>query len=189
MLTVVGGTYREVCYEPDWDQLFGSGLRAAIAASTLIADTTECPVKLITWESPKRQAELRVRAESFGLSIDINNRGDEIDFWYEHGLSGPIISPAIDSLIRVSPRRLDDLERVLMFGLLEDRLPRSSENNITLNAKTAVYDPQSEDRSIPWSDTGSRAERLAIVSNFNERERWLAIWGFRILELAETLAN
>jgi hypothetical protein len=169
MLTIVGGTYREVCYEPDWNQLFGSGLRAAIAASTIIVEAAAGPVKLITWECPEEQAELRLRAESFGVTTEIHDRGEAIEFQYQHGLSDPMNSPPRESLTRVSQARFD-LETVLMFGLLEDRLPESTNNNITINAKTLVYDPQSKDRSIPWSATGSHADRLAIVANFAEAQ-------------------
>jgi len=169
MFTVVGGTYREICYEPEWNQLFGSGLRAAIAASAIVVEAATRPVKLITWECQDEHPELHLRAESFGVEVDIRNRGEPIEFQYEHGLSDPMNSPGIESLTRVSPVDLD-LETALMFGLIEDRLPESSRNNVTVNAKTLVYDPQSKNRSIPWSKTGSHADRLAIVANFAEAE-------------------
>ena len=167
MLTVVGGTYREVCYEPDWNQLFGSGLRAAAAASTIIVEAAAHPVKLVTWECREEQAELRLRAESFGLDTEIHDRGTAIEFQYEHGLSDPMNAPGIEWLTQISPLHLD-LDTALMFGLVEDRLPESSHNNVTVSAKTLVYDPQSKNRSLPWSKTGSHTDRLAIVANFAE---------------------
>jgi hypothetical protein len=167
MLTIVGGTYREICYEPDWNQLYGSGLRAAIAASAIVEKAGVGPTKLITWECPDEQSELRFRAESFGVTADIFDRSEAIEFQYEHGLSDPMNSPAIESLSRVAPMTCD-LDTVLLFGILEDRLPGSPNNNIVVNAKTLVYDPQSNNRSIPWSETGSRADRLAIVANYAE---------------------
>ena len=34
-MIVVGGTYSEYCYHPEWDQIFGSGGRGAAALSSL----------------------------------------------------------------------------------------------------------------------------------------------------------
>ena len=140
---------------------------AAVATSAVLTEPLHRQVKLITWASEEEQPELRLRAESFGVDAEIHERRDSIEFQYEHGLSTPWNYPARHSIERIGKLHLD-LETVLAFGLLEDRLPAASSNNLTINAKTVVYDPQSKHRSVPWSATGSRADRLAIVANFAE---------------------
>ena len=39
MITVIGGTYDELCFEPYWKERYGSGLRACTAINKIAPDT------------------------------------------------------------------------------------------------------------------------------------------------------
>jgi nucleoside 2-deoxyribosyltransferase/sugar/nucleoside kinase (ribokinase family) len=169
MLTVIGGTYREVCLEPPWDQRFGSGFRAAVACSEILRDGNS-QVRLISWAAESERAELEMRAASYELELEIHSRLDAIEFQYDHGLSIPRILPDPDEIQTVAPQRWEE-DHVLLFSMLEDS-PQDKEpyRNICVDAQDVVYDPQAESRSVPFSRTGSKARRLAIVANLVEAE-------------------
>ena len=64
MLEIVGGTYHERCVEPEWDEIFGSGLRAAAAVSS-----PTFPVRYTTYAGENIAEDLKVYAASFGLTV------------------------------------------------------------------------------------------------------------------------
>ena len=64
MLTIIGGTYREICDDPSWDELYGSGLRAAIALSTHIP-----AMEFITCIGAEDSADLQAVCDVFTIQL------------------------------------------------------------------------------------------------------------------------
>lgn len=62
MLNVAGGTYLETCHVPEVEQVFGSGARAACAASLLCNG-----IELHTYAGSDYAADLQALCDSFGI--------------------------------------------------------------------------------------------------------------------------
>lgn len=167
MFTVVGGTYREVCLEPRWDQVYGSGLRAAAAVAEIIHEITGAQPSLVTWTAAEEKAESEARCSSYGILPTIHVRPSPIEFQWDHGLSIPRMLPPLADIAPVTPQKIA-IDKGIYFGLLEDRPQENRNCQINIAAAQLVYDPQSESRALPWSKTGSTADRLAICANLAE---------------------
>lgn len=154
MIRIAGGTYFEACTEPYWNQLFGSGLRAAAAISQL-SDSVE----LSTYISDKDKDLLESIAASFGFKVNPFSIPQTIRFSYFHGLSSPIITPAIPLIIKSSPHQIQ-ASNILRFGMLE--------GDAQVNGDRVVYDPQDAFNPRPFTDNGSSAQHLAVVLNPRE---------------------
>ena len=156
-LTVIGGTYREVCVSPSWDQLYGSGLRAAVACAELAPDAVE----LVTWCDDSEKAELRFRVASYGVVLNEHSRTQPVVFSYEHPLAVPVFSTGSGVLEQVASTR-HDVELALLFGILEVE-PE-------VYAKRMVFDPQAGERAarIP-----ANVSELCIVANLIEAQALL----------------
>ena len=148
-LTVVGGVYQETCIAPDWDQVFGSGGRAAVAASSHVDR-----VKLYSLADSETEAHFATTCRVFGIDWNVQTIPETLRFDYIHCLSSPRIRPKPPAA-----RTRIELEGdvVLRFGMLDgDPLVR---------ARRCVYDPQSAFSPELFAANGSSAERLAVVGN------------------------
>ena len=161
MLHVVGGTYQEVCLHPYWNQLYGSGLRAAAAVSTLILKHTQRKVHLHTWIEEKNLPDINALAQLYGFETTIHIRRDHIEFQYDHAMAPPRLYPDITS-IHALDRHEITASTILFFGLIE--------GSPSIRATNMVYDPQSGTRSLPPSDINIMADNLAIVANLTEAQ-------------------
>lgn len=166
MLKVIGGTYREICLEPEWNQLFGSGFRASVAASAIVKHATGSSVCCETWLANQDRHDLGIWADAFGVTLELHDRSESIEFQYEHGLSIPRIYPDPDHLTGINPVEIVG-DNVLLFGLLENKAHPTA---IKVTAKSLVYDPQAGAKSVPFSMLCSTTDRLAIVANMTEAE-------------------
>ena len=158
MLTIVGGTYREICVHPSWDQLYGSGLRAATACSELLPSNS---ITLHTWISNQDRQELKYRAQSYGINFVANKRHDSIEFHYEHPLSRPTVYPWQNrpKLELGKPIRT---ENALIFGLLE--------TECKVEAERIVYDPQASQQTKNLFTPHNHVDALCTVANLKEAE-------------------
>lgn len=157
VLHVVGGTYREFCSSPHWDQLFGSGLRAAVACSGLQEDSLS--VKLTTYAAKSEEKELRYLAETFGVTLECFHRHNEIQFRYEH----PLAPPSVIGKHRVEPVQHNltlKADVALVFSLIEAFVP--------VQAKRLIYDPQAGKHAVPFGQLSCEAEEFCIVANLTE---------------------
>ena len=152
-LDVVGGTYRELCKEGEWRQLFGSGLRAAAALQN------RATVRLHTYVSAAEQSLLEVVATTFKVTVSTVATPQTVRFSYEHGLSVPLIFPPLHTFA-AAPSHQVTADHVLRFGMVD--------GDAVVNAKMAVYDPQSAYLPIPFHENGSTADRLVVVCNRRE---------------------
>lgn len=151
-LSVVGATYREVCVHPPWDQLYGSGLRAAIACTQLAPGDVE----LYTWCDQVEEAELRFRCGSSNVALKSYTRLEQVEFVYEHPLAEPSIVPARTDVKSV-PSLMLELDQALVFGLLEAQP--------TIKARRLVFDPQAgrNARDVPRG-----SQELCVIANLSE---------------------
>jgi nucleoside 2-deoxyribosyltransferase len=151
VITVTGGLYAERCVEPRWDDVYGSGGRAAAALSAANPD-----VRLVTYRaSSLADAEGSLKA-AYGIQIDGPAVEQEIAFDYFHSLATPIITPRPDAITRYDSLTVED-EIVLRFGMLE--------GTAKVRAKIAVYDPQSAFDPRPFGENESKADHVALILN------------------------
>lgn len=154
MIHIVGGTYLEKCLEPTWDELFGSGARAATALAYLVDK-----VKLTTYVGNSEERTLDSLALNSGFSVSKNSISRTISFHYHHCLSEPLIYPSVPT-IQENPELLVEDELILRFGFLE--------GDAIVNGDKVVYDPQNAYAPKLFRSNGSTANSLAIVTNTGE---------------------
>lgn len=152
MLTIVGGTYLELCQEPAWAELYGSGLRAAAALAGNVPSISfhSCVGKDFI-------ATAEFNATAYGFTADFKQIRETVRFSYHHPLAQPFIHPA--SILDQPKIQLPTItaDTILVYGQVEASVP--------VVGGYVVYDPQNH---VPWRDTHSTAEHLALVLNRNE---------------------
>lgn len=150
MLNIIGGTYIEKCIEPLYCELFGSGLRAAIALSERTS---------ISFHSCIGSKELRAakyKADLYGINSSFYEIPETTEFHYYHPLSKPQIHS--DEFTETQRFVLDEtLENTLHYGLYEAQ--------ISFKTKRLVYDPQN---GIPLNQLNFKVEKIALILNKNE---------------------
>jgi nucleoside 2-deoxyribosyltransferase len=167
-LTIVGGIYGEKCARPQWDQVYGSGGRAASALANISQN-----IDLYGYVSERRHQSLELSFQSLGITPHLFIIKDNISFDYLHPLSRPAQTPFSDNLEK---HQLIEVEGqvVLRFGMVE--------GGARVKAKRAIYDPQTGGEPEPFRRNGSEADSLAIVLNENEA---LRVWGNTAAEAGE----
>ena len=151
MTTVAGGVYAETCIEPFWDDVYGSGGRAAAALSAAIP-----AIRLQTYRAAPLDDALESLAAAYGFAIDGPAIPDAVRFDYVHSLADPRITPRPDAIQVHPPIDVHD-DVVLRFGFME--------GGARVTAQRAVYDPQSAFDPRPFAENGSQAVELALVLN------------------------
>lgn len=156
-MIVVGGTYFERCCFPEWDALYGSGLRAAIQLKKLGVN-----VELHTAASPFTQRRMPHISTLFDLDIKSYKSSSTYIFDYVHSLTAPSWDVKYDRAISSSDVISVSSETCLIYGMME--------GNAVVNARRAVYDPQSS--TSRFREHGSKADELALVLNASEAKAW-----------------
>jgi hypothetical protein len=147
---IVGGFYREQCCMPTWDAVFGSGGRAAAAVSFL------SPGSILHTYTEDFNSEGVASLKKLGIEMRLSARPTAIVFVYFHPLSRPYIQPAPDET-ECQPAIQVKGDAVLRFGFLE--------GDAIVDARRAVYDPQTCRNPVSFGANGSVARELAIVLN------------------------
>jgi hypothetical protein len=153
-IEIVGGVYLERCIWPQWNQIYGSGGRAASALSGHVDS-----VRLHAYARPDAAASFQPYVDQYGFAFALNNAPQSLTFDYVHCMSIPMISPALSRLNKNPPIQVEG-EVVLRFGMLE--------GSAIVKAHRCVYDPQSAFAPEPFSANGSSARHLAVVANRGE---------------------
>lgn len=150
-LTIIGGTYLEICDNPTYHELYGSGLRAAAALSGVVAK-----INYISCIGKKEEKNAKSICDTFGIASFFTIQKDTAIFHYYHPLSKPTIFEVDTYDQKIS---LTDIavENMLYYGMIEA--------TVKVNAKYMVYDPQNH---VSFSDTGSTVEHLALILNKKE---------------------
>jgi len=153
-ITVAGGVYHERCIWPDWDQIYGSGGRAAAALSGHVDAIT-----LRTYAHAETADRFKTYATVFGFALDAVPVEQTVSFEYVHCLSVPVVRPSV-ALIQSHGPLIAPGDVVLRFGMME--------GSARVTAHRCVYDPQSAFNPEPFANNGSKADHLAIVANRGE---------------------
>lgn len=151
MLSIIGGSYVENCIDPSYQELYGSGLRAAAALSNKGFDINF--YSLIS-EDLRELAELKSR--TFGYKCSYWTTKYTIEFDYYH----PLTFPSIINYDDKSPTQeleISEYGNYLYYGMLEA--------NFVFHGNYVVYDPQNYKS---FKTTGSTAKHLAIILNKKE---------------------
>lgn len=152
MITIVGGTYLEICIDPPYRELYGSGLRAAAAISK-----KGIAIQFHTFVSDKYKELAELKASTFGFSLIDQTIPHTCAFEYYHPLSPPY---AINNNDQQSFHMAGiSGQNVLFYGMLE--------GDATISAEYMVYDPQNH-KSI--KESGANAQHLALILNKNEAQ-------------------
>lgn len=158
-MKIVGGIYREICSEPSTDNLFGSGLRAAIAISQGCQNLSMSGLV----ESGLRN-QIEMMSEKYGFKTELLERRNEIAFLYETPISPPRVY-GIDGARDVGSSLSVSATNMLAFAMVE--------TNLEVKADRLVIDPQGLSQiegRITWT-----ASHLAIVANRRETIKLLGI--------------
>ncbi|RYZ86871.1 MAG: nucleoside 2-deoxyribosyltransferase [Proteobacteria bacterium] len=157
-MIVVGGTYQEVCLEPYWDNVYGSGLRACEAILTL---NPEVEINFHTFcdeGTVKRLESTRGVFSRFNYSFAPIPK--TVRFYYDHPLREPLIFPRLDIINSDQNQLCVDGNDILYYGFIE--------GSAIVNGQRIVYDPQSPSNPKLFSQTGSKADQLVYVINMGE---------------------
>jgi len=168
-LAVAGGVYRERCATPYWDEVFGSGGRAASSLAQ-----ANIPVELHAYSDAMTKESMTARAALEGFQFRPTDIEQSVTFDYLHGLDTPRISahekaPAIEV----------SAAHVVRFGMLE--------GDVIVRAEKAVYDPQSVRCPEFFAANGSHATALALVLNRSEAINLTGLPNASVPELARAL--
>ncbi len=171
---VVGGVYSEYCVHPRWNEVFGSGGRAAFAIANLGK-----PVTLHTFLSDEA-LEVFKTGTAWISHLDVQRISipETVSFSYLHDLATPRVSGVPSS--KHSPLVVEE-EDVLRFGMLE--------GDAIVRAKRAVYDPQNGLSAEPFGSNGSTAQRLAIIVNASEARHLSGMPDGDLAKVAASLAD
>jgi hypothetical protein len=150
-LTIIGGTYLECCAEPRKNTFYGSGLRAASALSG-----KGLSIRFISCVGEYDVDTANSNTDTFGIKASFTIIPQTISFHYYHPLSTPIYEPENIPEQKVHLAEII-AESILFYGMIEA--------DAKVNASYVVYDPQNY---IPFKETGSKAQHLAIVLNKKE---------------------
>lgn len=153
MIDVIGGTYRESCAFPEFDDIYGSGLRSVM---NLLTIDPQLDVFYHTCAGPRSFDYLEQVCKVFsGLKIDCQTITRTGSFYYEHPMATPrIFCPSEHITIKAKG------ESVLVFGMIEA--------DSCIEANWCVYDPQSPVNPRSFIETMSSANHLTIVLNRTE---------------------
>lgn len=152
-ISIVGGSYREICYWPDWKYLFGSGWRA-VRVFRAFSPNTEISFYSVGDEQLQRM--MKVFANSEQLKPFITPSDSTIGFAYSHPLSSPVIIGGLANQLSLEA----DGKHVIGFGMLEAL--------VKITGEYVVYDPQSPTHPLSFKQQGGKAVHLALVMNETE---------------------
>jgi nucleoside 2-deoxyribosyltransferase len=157
MLNIVGGTYYEICNEPYWDELYGSGLRAVNA----LANRGE-KVNFFTYADAPTAKTLSYFSKALSFDLFVTPIDQSIEFTYVHPLADSRFTPALSVFSDTSNLILNDDGDTIVFGMLE--------GNAVITGNRVVYDPQSPGNARPFSQNGSSADQLIYILNLAEAQ-------------------
>jgi nucleoside 2-deoxyribosyltransferase len=160
MLNIIGGTYYEICREPhpQWEELFGSGLRAAFALSD-----KQIQLTFYTYCDAKTKDVLLTIGEQLSFNVIIKETLQSIEFFYDHPLKNPSFFPKLEHYNNQEVIKASNLKDVICFGMLE--------GNAIVDAKRVVYDPQRPEAPLSFKNNGSSAEELIMIMNLGEAKQ------------------
>lgn len=168
-LAVAGGVYHERCARPHWDEVFGSGGRAASSLAQ-----AKIPIELHAYADVMTKESMTARAALEGFRFRATDIEQGVSFDYLHGLDTPRISAHL-----TAPAIEVNASHVVRFGMLE--------GDAIIQADKAVYDPQSATSPQFFKANGSQASAVALVLNRSEAVKLTGMSNAPLAELARAL--
>lgn len=148
MIAVVGGVYEEIIMHPFFHEVYGSGGRAATALAKLSEQIT-----LYTYVAKNTCGQIQTRAALDKFEVVAKEVNKSPSFYYDHGLAEPRITNEKDAVDCIYVQS----DNIVQFGMLEGQAK--------VNCIKAVYDPQNVANPTFFSNSGSKAEHLAVIIN------------------------
>lgn len=154
MISVIGGTYREIDYDDISMDIYGSGYRCC---KFLLENN--CFINYYTSGNHEVEKYLKeVKKVYTNFDFQLTKSEDLITFNYSFALDTPSIFPNILNINKTENIKVDS-DNVICYGMLE------SEFNVI--GKKVIYDPQTSLRPKKYSEIGI-AEELIYIVNMNE---------------------
>lgn len=156
MITVIGGTYREIDYDEIMIDILGSGFRA----SKFLLENG-CNVKFLTSGNEETLVFLKENQKVYkNLSFHCQEYDDIITFKYCFSLDQPTIFPNLLNISKTEEFNIQ-ADNIIAFGMLE--------SDFKLTGGKVVYDPQTSIKPNKFSDIGD-AEELVYIVNLREAQ-------------------
>jgi nucleoside 2-deoxyribosyltransferase len=156
--SIIGGTYYEKCEDPHWDELYGSGFRAAVALSSLVENFS-----FHTYADNQTKEILKVLVRQLGIQLHAKELNKSIIFHYTHPLANPDFFPELSQYKDNTLLTVEGFKNVLCYGMLE--------GNAIIQAERVVYDPQRPFQPLSFWENGSKANDLTMVLNYKEASK------------------
>ncbi|WP_374172164.1 PfkB family carbohydrate kinase [Flavobacterium tructae] len=154
MITVVGGTYREIDYDDISIEIYGSGFRA-----TKFLLENDCKAHFETVGNSNVIGYLNENKKVYnGFTFECKECDEIITFKYSFSLDQPTIFPHLLTIQKAEQINIKS-ENLIAFGMLE--------TDFTLSGNKVVYDPQTPIKPKKFSEFG-KAEELVYIVNKNE---------------------
>lgn len=155
-MILIGGTYREIDEYSDTSSVYGSGIRAL---ETILEFNDQSHIDFYTCcDNFARNIRVRYPFQD-KISWHITESPD-VSFHYIHPYNLSGISPRPDYFIRNRVKVEAEGDDALVYGMVEA--------DFKVTAKRVVYDPQSSEAPLLFSQTGSRADEIVYVLNLHE---------------------
>jgi hypothetical protein len=148
-MMIAGGTYGERCHYPQWDQIYGSGLRSAIALADVSPRNTLCSYVPKEWF-----ADVEATLSSLGLKGCLKRTETPITFSYLHTFDRMEIA----AIELTEPLLEVEGEAVLSFGMIE--------GDAKVSGSRVVFDRQSSPGT--FQANGSHADSLVQIATHAE---------------------
>ena len=156
MITVIGGTYREIDYDEIVIDIFGSGFRG----SKFLLENN-CIVDFHTTGNQETLLFLKENQKVYkNLSYNCKEYNDIITFKYSFSLDNPTIYPNLLNISKTEELNVK-AENIIAYGMLE--------TDFKLSGKKIVYDPQTSIKPNKFRDIG-QAEELVYIVNMKEAQ-------------------
>lgn len=152
-ISIIGGIYRELCYWPNRNLLFGSAWRSVRVLRTFAPDAK---IRLVTAGDELTNSLLKAYSMSEALDYKIEPEKELISFHYRHPLAVPEVSGNLSEKLSLRA----DGTCVIGFGMMEALTE--------IRGKSVVYDPQSPTAPRWFREQGGEADHLALVMNETE---------------------
>lgn len=151
MLNIVGGTYIERCRDPNSYEIFGSGLRAAMALAEKGFN-----IQFSSCVGEKECETVSSNCNTFNITTSFQSIKKTISFNYDHPLAKPNVFPYLPDKPEIVLNSIV-ADNILYYGLIEA--------TVKVIGDYVVYDPQNR---ISFKNTHSTARHLAIILNKKE---------------------
>lgn len=149
-LTIVGGTYEEICMRPPRRAKYGSGYRAA----RLLKRAKDVQVQLHT-RMPTSDEKVMQERLGPGSRIENHEITHLVRFDYVHPFSAPQIFPRPDAIERT--KLSVSAENILVFGMLDA--------DLKIDGASVVYDPQNPSDPKCFTNIGRATRELTVILN------------------------